>query len=73
MSKLKDKIWLYISNMDLKTEKEQLLDEGKNISCLLKDFEELSKLNLDSDVSFQEKVKALYEKTSRLPVIFHLS
>lgn len=69
MSKLKDKIWLYISNTDLKTEKEQLLDEGKNISCLLKDFEELSKLNLDSDVSFQEKVKALYEKTSRLPEV----
>lgn len=67
MSKLNDKVWLYVSNKDLKIEKEQLLDEGKNITFLQKDFDELSKLDFDSNIRLQEKARELYEKIARLP------
>ncbi|MDD5686980.1 MAG: ADP-ribosylglycohydrolase family protein [Elusimicrobia bacterium] len=59
--------YLYIENSDLKYEQEQVEDEGKDISSVISEFEELSKLNLDEDLSLQTRAQRLLDKTVNLP------
>lgn len=58
---------LYISTEDIKIEKGQLLDEGKDISAVESELEELAGLDLDNDLQLQTRVKELYIRLNDLP------
>ena len=60
-------ISLHINNDMLKTERQQLIDEGKDISEVEEEFEKLSKLDFDKDLSLQPKAQELLDKTIKLP------
>lgn len=59
---------LYISSEDLETEREQLLDEGKDISSLEAEFEELAQEDLDNDLSLQPRAQRLLDEAIQLPL-----
>jgi len=62
--------WLYISSHDLKTERQQLVDEGSDISvsAVEGEFSRLSELDLDNDLSLQAQVHRLYDRIASLLV-----
>lgn len=60
-------IWLYVSRADLEIEREQLLDEGKDLSGQDSEFEALSQLDLDNDLALQPRAQALLDKAQSLP------
>ncbi len=60
--------YLYIGSEDLATEREQLLDEGKDISLLEAEFQELFEQDLDDDLSLQPRAEKLLDETIQLPL-----
>lgn len=58
---------LHISLNELKIEKEQLVDEGKDITSVENEFDELLKSPLDNNMSLQQKVNQFLDKTIKLP------
>jgi hypothetical protein len=61
--------WLYTSLADLDTERQQLLDEGKDISAVEDEFAALSRLDLDHDLTLQARAQALLDSTASLPLV----
>ena len=59
--------YLYIGSEDLAIEREQLLDEGKDISSLEAEFEELARQDLDNDLSLQPRAEKLLDEAIQLP------
>jgi len=59
--------WLYICKDDLKIERQQLLDEGKDISSVEDEFKELLELDLDKDLSLQPRINEFFKKLGNLP------
>ncbi|MBN2713598.1 MAG: ADP-ribosylglycohydrolase family protein [Planctomycetes bacterium] len=62
-------MWLYISKGDLETEKQQLIDEGKDISSVEADFEMYLKLEDEEILSIQSELQAFLDRTFALPEI----
>lgn len=60
--------WISITNGDLGIEREQCIDEGKDIALLAGEFDALMKLDLDHDLSLQPRAQALLDKTIALPI-----
>ncbi len=60
--------YLFIGGEDLKIEKQQLLDEGKNIESLEKEFARLAEGDPEDDLKLQLRALALLDKGVRLPV-----
>jgi hypothetical protein len=61
---------LYLGKNELQVEKQQLIDEGKDISVIEREFEEL--MNLDEDrekEDFQRRAVALLNKAKDLPTV----
>jgi len=63
-------IWLYITSKDLEIERQQLIDEGKDIREVDNEFKELiALLKLENDdTNLKEKVDALLDKMTHLPM-----
>jgi ADP-ribosylglycohydrolase len=61
-------IWLYISQQDLYTEREQCLDEGKEIAPLQQEFDALDRPEVADDPKLQAQAEALLDKTLFLPI-----
>ncbi|MEK6796228.1 MAG: ADP-ribosylglycohydrolase family protein [Spirochaetota bacterium] len=60
--------WITITNGDLRVEREQCIDEGKDIASVEKEFDALSSLDLDNDMSLQARAEVLLDKTIALPL-----
>ena len=60
--------WLHFNQQDLQTERQQCLDEGKDLSSLETEFAELQSLDLESDPSLQSRVHALMDRAEELPM-----
>ncbi len=59
--------YLYISAEDLATEREQLQDEGKDISSLEEGLRELASLDLEGNPGLQPRAQKLLDAASSLP------
>ena len=64
-----DRIWLYLSRKDLQTERRQLIEEGRDVSSIEKDFEKLLNLDLDHDPNLLPAAQAIYTKIDKLPMV----
>ena len=60
--------FLYISRSDLTVEREQLIDEGRDISTVEGEFDALAQLDLDNDLNLQTRVHSLFDRLSSLPM-----
>ncbi|MGC8669034.1 MAG: ADP-ribosylglycohydrolase family protein [Chthonomonadales bacterium] len=60
-------VWLYLSNLDIETERLQCLQEGRDLATLEADFERLAALDLE-DPQNQPAAQALLDATARLPI-----
>jgi hypothetical protein len=60
--------YLSIGSDELQVEREQLLDEGKDLSSVEAEFDELTGRDLDHDISLQPRVQALFDTTVTLPL-----
>src|SRR5512133_1281455 len=59
---------LFLSNNDLRVEREQLLDEGRELSPHIEEaFKKLEPLNMALDPSFQTRAQALLDLAAGLP------
>ena len=59
--------WLFISNDDLKTERQQCLDEGRDVGVLEAEFAALTGADL-ADEANQRRAEALLDRTQDLPL-----
>ncbi|NQU75603.1 MAG: ADP-ribosylglycohydrolase family protein [Planctomycetes bacterium] len=60
-------LWIYVSEGDLAVERQQCIDEGKDISPLVDEFDRLAALDL-MDRANQPAAAALLARTAALPV-----
>lgn len=60
-------VWLYISRTDLETEQRQCEEEGRDLACVLEEFERVGALDLE-DLSNQPQAQALLDRTITLPI-----
>lgn len=60
--------WLWWQKDDLRTERQQLAEEGRNTDDVEAAFDLLLKPDVPQDDGFQAAVNALLDKTSRLPM-----
>lgn len=61
-------IWLWWNKADLKTELQQLNDEGREVGSLQADFDRLLAENTPEDENFHEAVNALMDRARQLPM-----
>jgi ADP-ribosylglycohydrolase len=61
-------LWLWWSKQDLKIEQQQLIDEGRDISSVQAEFEQLLTSDVAIDESFQQRVAQLFDKARDLPM-----
>ena len=61
-----EKIWLFLGKEELAVEREQLGDEGRELTAVTDEFSALAQLDLDNDLSLQPRVNALFERTRTL-------
>jgi len=59
---------LYLSSQDLRIEREQLMDEGKDIFSIAAEFEKLAAEDLDNDLSLQPRAQKLLDRAINLPL-----
>lgn len=59
--------WLYLGREELEVERQQLQDEGKDLASLAAEFDALAELPLDTDLSDQPRVNALFDRAQSLP------
>ncbi|MEI7904226.1 MAG: ADP-ribosylglycohydrolase family protein [Candidatus Firestonebacteria bacterium] len=62
-------IWSYLSTEDLKIEKLQLKDEGKDLRSVEKEFEFLLGKDVSANPVLQKRAEALLDKTVKLPAV----
>ncbi len=62
-----DSKWLKINKSDLLIERQQLLDEGMDLSGFQDEFNCLSELNIDNTPHLQVRLQALFDKAESLP------
>jgi len=60
-------LWLSLTRQDLETEKLQAEQEGKDVSSLLRIFEQLAESDLENPHN-QAAARALFEEVQRLPI-----
>ncbi|MCM8767654.1 MAG: ADP-ribosylglycohydrolase family protein [Candidatus Omnitrophica bacterium] len=61
--------WLYFTEKDIEIEKQQLIDEGKDISEVEQEFEILKKIIKNKEpIVFQDKISSLFKKVQNLPL-----
>jgi len=60
--------WMSISRNDLKIERAQCLDEGKDVSPLEAEFQALDVPEVETDAKLQARAGKLLDRTLRLPV-----
>jgi hypothetical protein len=58
---------LYIKNSDLEIERQQLVDEGCDLSDVAEEFDALARLDLDADLAHQPRAHALLDRARLLP------
>jgi hypothetical protein len=59
---------LFFNQNDLKVERQQLIDEGRELTDLIEDqFEKLDQPNLEIDPSYQTRIQALQDQAAALP------
>src|SRR6185436_1230088 len=63
---MKTEKWLFLGKEELAVEREQLGDEGKDLTAVADEFEALTQLDLDNDLSLQPRVNALFERARTL-------
>ncbi|MEM0201415.1 MAG: ADP-ribosylglycohydrolase family protein [Candidatus Micrarchaeaceae archaeon] len=59
--------WLYIGYVDLQTEYQQLIDEGRDISSVKAEFIKFFELNTDSFIEHQEELCSFFDRIRNLP------
>ncbi len=60
---------LYIGHVDLQTEYQQLIDEGRDISSVETKFMKFFELASDSLIEYQKEIHFLFDKIKNLPLI----
>jgi ADP-ribosylglycohydrolase len=60
-------LWLYIDKEALNVEREQLDDEGKDISSIDLEFQRLLNSDLETDLTLQKEAQNLLDRDSNLP------
>jgi len=60
--------YLFVSKGDLETEKQQLIEEGRDISSVEAEFAALLGLDIDNKPELQDRIFDLFDRTIRLPV-----
>ncbi|MGC1954323.1 MAG: ADP-ribosylglycohydrolase family protein, partial [Gammaproteobacteria bacterium] len=60
--------WLWWNKWDLKSERQQLIDEGRNIGSLEAEFTRLAAEGLEENEQFQHDVNELFDKARALPI-----
>jgi hypothetical protein len=60
--------WLYLSPDDLTIERQQLIDEGRDISGVEVEFKKFAGLEPDEFVNRQEELGAFLDRTAGLPM-----
>ncbi|MFH1825064.1 MAG: ADP-ribosylglycohydrolase family protein [Candidatus Firestonebacteria bacterium] len=63
------KPWFYLSCKDLEMEKQQLVDEGRDISSIESEMNKLLNLKDDKELSYQSKLNDFLDKSIKLPDI----
>src|SRR5438552_8115322 len=58
---------LYVKNSDLDIERQQMVDEGCDLSEVAEEFEALAQLDLDADLAHQPRANALLDRDRTLP------
>ena len=58
---------LYVKNSDLDIERQQIVDEGCDLSEVAEEFEALAQLDLDADLAHQPRANALLDRARTLP------
>lgn len=61
-------IWLYVDKNDLTIERQQLIDEGRNISSVEKDFERYLGMEPEEILKLQPELLGFLDRTIALPV-----
>ncbi len=61
--------WLYVSKQDLEAERLHLSDEGYDLADLESEFQKISELDLDVEMSFQSRVQNLLDLAENLPQV----
>ena len=61
------KQWLWWTKEDLKIERQQLIDEGRNIDSVKTEFSRLLELDIPENQTFQNDVNLLLDETINLP------
>ena len=60
--------YLYVKNDDLVIERQQLLDEGRDLGEVAAEFDALAQVDLESDAESQARANALLDRTIKLPL-----
>ncbi|HZQ05560.1 MAG TPA: ADP-ribosylglycohydrolase family protein [Anaerolineae bacterium] len=60
--------WLYLGREELAVERQQLQDEGQDLTSVAAEFDALAALDLDADLSYQPRVNALFDRAQNLPL-----
>lgn len=62
-------LWLYFNLSDLRVEREQLRDEGKDLSGLAPEFDRLEAAAAPADPEWQRQAQYLSDRTQQLPQV----
>jgi hypothetical protein len=64
-----DRTWLRITDTDLRTERAQLTEEGRDLSSLAEEFDSLDKPGIEDDPALTLRAQALLDAAQRLPLL----